>query len=550
MKIIFWSLFMSVLVPSLATAQNAGVTKALGTQIQKSDFVATLQSGYHFNEKAPNVLRVDEQKILPEKLEKQLISFKLPTENYKFAEATIYICNNENTFCEPRRINLKGQASDQQAHGDSSKQERKLNHHGFYETSIDDAKTIAAKEKKLLLVDFSARWCPGCIRLEQEVFDTKEFKNASKNFLKVKLDVDRFENLPLRKVYSIYAIPTLLVLNGDLKEISRIVDYQPLTIVTQFLDQSTKAPLTFEELKAKADAGDTAALQMLGMREYNAGAFAQATEHLSKVTPEPVELADARVQAAVKKYDEDKTNEKNKTEMQKVVREALQKENQSSRSIVWRTYLAASLPEGEERMQLAREGLKVGDAILANEKNLSKAMVGDFIGEFAGLEKLLVAFHRADLAEDGKLPEAEVDAANKKVEEIGKSMKIPITRTGPSLRYLLALVGAKDWPAAEVQVEKLLARDPKNPELQRRQLKILNENKRFGDAVRVGKQALAGSYDRNEVWVVQQLAKAYVGNGQKLEAKALINSYLDRSDINWSLMTSEKDDLNHQLESL
>ena len=37
----------------------------------------------------------------------------------------------------------------------------------------------AKKEKRLILADFSARWCPGCVRLENEVLGSREFKKLT-----------------------------------------------------------------------------------------------------------------------------------------------------------------------------------------------------------------------------------------------------------------------------------------------------------------------------------------------------------------------------------
>ncbi len=519
-------------------AQNEGVTKALKTDLRKGSFTATLQAGYHFNDKAPNMLKVDEKRIQPTDLKKQSISFKLPTGEYGAAQASLYICDDANTFCEPRQIQLKGSPEENGA--EKVLAAPKKNSHGFLEITLEQAQEIAKKEKKLILADFSARWCPGCVRLEQEVFDTKEFKSASKNLIKVKLDVDRFENIPTKKEYSVSAIPTLIVLNSELEEISRIVDYQPATSIKNFLDLAIETPLTFKELKPKAEGGDQKSLLILGRRQYSAGQFADAVKYLTKVIPTPIELIDARVQAAKAAGDQN--------HLQNVLREALTQESTSSRSLLWRANLATTLKSGDaERKKIATEGMAVADSILADEQKLKVAVEGDLVGEFAGLEKLLIGFHRAELAEAGELGDQEIAKANTNAAEIARSLKIPISKTGPSMRYLLALVGAKDWPAAEVQARKLLARDPKNPELQRRLLRVLNENGKHVEAVKIGKAALSGSYGKNEIWVVQQLAKAYAGSSQRLEATALIRSYLERSDIDWSLNKSEKEDLESQL---
>lgn len=519
-------------------AQNEGVTQALKSDFQKSSFTATLQSGYHFNDKAPNMLKLDEKRIQPSDLKKQSISFKIPAGEYVSVQASLYICDDANTFCEPRQIQLKGSFEESAAAKSSATV--KSNSHGFLETTLEQAQEIAKKEKKLILVDFSARWCPGCVRLEQEIFGTKEFKSASKNLIKVKLDVDRFENIPSKKEYAVAGIPTLLVLNSELQEISRIVDYQPSSTIKAFLDLAIATPLTFDELKPKADAGDAQAALVLGRRQYNAGQFSDAVKYLEKVSPSPIELLDAKVQAAKAKNDI--------ANFQKVLRDALATESSSTRSLLWRAELAKTLNSGDaERKKIANDGLAVADSLLADDQKIKSAVEGDLVGEFAGLEKLLIGFHRAELAEAGELGDQEVAKANTKAAELAKSLKIPISKTGPSMRYLLALVGAKDWTAAEVQARKLLAHDAKNPELQRRLLRILNETGKHAEAVKVGKSALSGSYGKNEIWVVQQLAKAYAGNSQRLEAQALIKSYLERSDIDWSLNKSEKEDLESQL---
>lgn len=531
MNITLIGLFLS----GVAMAQNEGVTQALKTDLKKGSFSATLQTGFHFNDKAPNQLKIDEKRVQPSELKKQSITFKIPAGEYSAAQASLYICDDANTFCEPRQILLKGSSNG--GASEKSLAPAKKNSHGFLEISLEEAQELA--KGKLILVDFSARWCPGCVRLEQEVFETKDFKTASKNLVKVKLDVDRFENIPTKKEYAVSAIPTLIVLNSELEEISRIVDYQPPSVIKTFLDLAVATPLTFAELKPKAEAGDSEASLILGRRQYNAGQFAEAAKYLEKVSPAPIELLDAKAQAAKLKGEI--------RNYQMVLREALSKESSSSRSLLWRAALANTLKSGDaERKKLAQEGLAIADSILADDQKTKIAVEGDLVGEFAGIEKLLVGFHRVELAQAGELGEQEVANANSKAAEIAKSLKIPISKTGPSMRYLLALVGAKDWKAAEVQARKLLSRDPKNPELQRRLLRVLNEVGNHSEAVKVGKSALAGSYGKNEIWVVQQLAKAYAGADQRLEARALIQSYLNRSDIDWSLNKSEKEDLESQ----
>ena len=103
-----------------------------------------------------------------------------------------------------------------------------------------------------MLVDFGARWCPSCVRLEDEIFGTTRFKNMTKDFVKVKIDVDRFENTVVSEKYSVKGIPTLLVVNSDAQEISRMVDFQTLDVWNSFFSSIKADPLSLSKLKERA----------------------------------------------------------------------------------------------------------------------------------------------------------------------------------------------------------------------------------------------------------------------------------------------------------
>jgi hypothetical protein len=310
--------------------------------------------------------------------------------------------------------------------------------------------------------------------------------------------------------------------------------------LAKFLGEARANPLPFAELQKKAESGDKAAALTLGQRLYVSSQFAKSVELLSQVKPAPIELADAKVQAAKEAM---KNNEKLKPEFQKIVREAIKDEPSSSRSLLWRIDLVETLSDVAEKKKIGLEGLAVADEILSHPDRLQDALKGDAVGEFTGLEKMYVASERADLAESAGLDEATQHAALLKVTEIGRELKIPVDRKGPALRYLIFLVAAKQYPEAETQARAMLKRDPKNPELQRRLLRVLNGLQKYPEAIEVGRETLAHSFGKNEVWVAQQLAKAYAGAGKKLEAKALAQTYLSRPDIDWSLMKSEQKDL-------
>ena len=104
-------------------------------------------------------------------------------------------------------------------------------------SNLEDAIKVAKKENKPILLQFSGSdWCRWCIKLNQEVFFTKEFADYAKdNIVLVNLDYPRsipqsektraYNEAMLRK-YGIRGFPTVLLLdkNGN---VVRQTGYRP-----------------------------------------------------------------------------------------------------------------------------------------------------------------------------------------------------------------------------------------------------------------------------------------------------------------------------------
>jgi len=98
---------------------------------------------------------------------------------------------------------------------------------------FDAAKAKAAKEGKLLLVDFSGSdWCGWCKKLDKEVFAEKEFvENASKDFVLVMIDSPsdtsilsekaKEQNPKLVKEYKVRGFPTVLIMDAEGKQLRK-----------------------------------------------------------------------------------------------------------------------------------------------------------------------------------------------------------------------------------------------------------------------------------------------------------------------------------------
>jgi protein disulfide-isomerase len=96
-------------------------------------------------------------------------------------------------------------------------------------TDLPKAKELAKSQKKMVLMDFTGSdWCPWCIRLDKEVFQTPEFAGYAKtNLVLVMIDFPKRKQLPealakanrtLAKEFNVEAFPTLIVLNSEGKK--------------------------------------------------------------------------------------------------------------------------------------------------------------------------------------------------------------------------------------------------------------------------------------------------------------------------------------------
>ncbi len=103
-------------------------------------------------------------------------------------------------------------------------------------TDLDKAKAIAKKENKLVFIDFTGSdWCPPCIKLKKDVLSTAEFaKYAKEKFVLVELDYPRSKeqsvelkaaNRELQQQFKIKGFPTVVILDGEGKEVLRKVGF-------------------------------------------------------------------------------------------------------------------------------------------------------------------------------------------------------------------------------------------------------------------------------------------------------------------------------------
>ncbi|PWU13271.1 MAG: hypothetical protein C5B49_14945 [Bdellovibrio sp.] len=530
-----------------ATAAPASPSReALSTQWGENRFIGRLKPGYHFNDKAPNKVVMAGKKITtgavsgtaisPTSIhEREIVFAGLPSPG----EATLYVCDDAQTFCDIHRIPFGGgNDKDPKTKEDpfplSSQPGAHAARNGTWLTRYDEALKQARLHHQLLMIEFFARWCPGCIRLDTEVLQQPAFAELTRKMTRLRLDVDRFENSGLVGKYNAKAIPTLLVLNSEEAEIDRLTDFQPLEVITRWVQTLAKDPTPIAGLQQNP--------LLLGRRLLAAHRPMEALEQLKKVSPPAWELPQAEIETAELIVELDPNATEKKELLAGKLRQAVQQESASYRSLEWRKRLLqlqkVPSPDREKTFTDARD---LADRLLKDEESLKTALMSENVGEFINFEKLLVATERAEIFEIAGRDDAEIQKAWELAAKIGE--KVDLQCRGPSHRYLLVLMQAHLWSQAEELVGKLLANNPDDPELERRRLKILFEQKKFDEAAQLGEKCLRNSYGRNEVWVAENLAKTYIAAKKKKEARALIDRFLGRSDIDWKRTKGSRENL-------
>jgi thiol-disulfide isomerase/thioredoxin len=528
-------LILPMILPMILQAKpELRSQKAL--KLEKTDTLikAELAAGHHFNEKAPNGLQSGSQFIGPSLFEKQKIEIPIKEKNLKQGTAHFYVCDDEVTYCEVHSLDIGSEKSKAPKGKQGSVLKMK---HGFMLNAFNEAALKAKKENKLMLVDFSARWCPACLRLEAEIFSQKKFSTMAKDLIKVKLDGDLFSNAPLMEKYKVKGYPTVLFLTSDGEEIIRFMDYQNMDTVESFVKHAQQYPVSISELEKKAS--DDSIQEGLWKRHYFSGDFEKALKVMESMKDKPKEYLSAQVELAISKENAEKKETIN--ESIKILKKALDLEGDTTRSIGWRSALIGKVKEDKAAAEkLAKEAEKLATELLKDEAQLFKAMTTDSIGEFAGFEKFYVSLMYADVAEQANWKKEE---AWKLAVKVGQESKISAEHPGASLRLFNAMMKAKEYsPALEV-MSGLLKKNPKSGDLQRRKMRVLMELNRHAEAVKIGEEALKNSYGRNEFDVALPLARSYLALNNKKRAQNLADLYLSKNEVNFPRLAQMKKDL-------
>lgn len=101
---------------------------------------------------------------------------------------------------------------------------------------FEEAKKIAKATGKGIMVDFYTDWCHYCKQLDSDVFSAKEFKEAAKDFVLVKINAE--EQTQIASYYRVTGYRCIVFMNKEGVEVHRVGGYLPLQ---PFLAQMAEA---------------------------------------------------------------------------------------------------------------------------------------------------------------------------------------------------------------------------------------------------------------------------------------------------------------------
>lgn len=348
-------------------------------------------SGFHLNADAPAKLTLlpSKKKMTPTKKTNDEFSFGPIDSEVKEIALDYYVCDDKLTTCERHRESyaLNGntlsviaeKAIDTENKLTASNTSVKLNSHHFIVDNLEAAKSLAKKEKKLLFVDFSAPWCPACLRLETEVFGQKLFINKTKNLIKVSLNMDEAVNAEAFEKYGVNVIPTMILMNDEGTELSRIVDYRTTKELVSLIVSGIKNTKSLENYLLLAGNGNKAAMKYLALHAFDRYDFKNASIWFKKLNE--LSLPSAVVEINLLQSEKSPG-------LIETYQKSIQAFPKSFDSIVWRNELAELLPaeEKETKNALLQTNIELIKQSLANKKIQKKMFQETAQGLFTSFE--------------------------------------------------------------------------------------------------------------------------------------------------------------------
>jgi thiol-disulfide isomerase/thioredoxin len=334
------------------------LTQAAAFALQAPDFTITAvekaarlevtavpPAGHHINIKAP----MSTEGAQVGSSAQTGVTFVFPDAKPRDYTISLFLCDNANTFCEKHQVSGKWDGKSTGAAAPSSPAaapatggeiKKGMGPHGFILNDATAALAKAKAESKPLLVDFFGIWCPPCNMLDTQVFPSREFARASAGFIKLKLDADSPVSWELKSRYHVSGYPTVVFASPDGDEIGRIVGFRSRSA---FVKEIKRAWEVREEpvhrLKAKADSGDRAASDRLGIMFLERQEYESAIHYLEGTQTHQERLLDARIDQ-LENASSEEGNKEAREKFLALLKKSIGETPDSLSSLFWRMKLA------------------------------------------------------------------------------------------------------------------------------------------------------------------------------------------------------------------
>ncbi|MEY4934058.1 MAG: hypothetical protein RIS64_417 [Bacteroidota bacterium] len=124
----------------------------------------------------------------------------------------------------------------------------------FISGDIRAAQILAAKEGKLVFVDFRANWCAPCKIMEEYTFTHPSVETAMHtNYVPVQVDIDDLDGFELKQKFNVKVLPTMLIFNSQGKLIGK---YEESMAASRLIDVLETHNLTDNKVKTELSADE------------------------------------------------------------------------------------------------------------------------------------------------------------------------------------------------------------------------------------------------------------------------------------------------------
>lgn len=140
-------------------------------------------------------------------------------------------------------------------------------------TSLDEALERAAAKDTYVLVDLYADWCGWCKVLEEQVFTAPQFRDFTRDFVLLRVDVDDGgEGSALQARFGAYSLPTTILMDAKQVKVGSVSGFAPTAAFLQRLSAEIASYQAFLEHYERVRASDDlAALYGLSQDLYTRG---------------------------------------------------------------------------------------------------------------------------------------------------------------------------------------------------------------------------------------------------------------------------------------